>query len=337
MKKKILVTGMTAQQHSSTVASRSLSFAGSLARGLEELGYSVHFAEPSVEWTSQSFSEYSKVLVGIAPPLSVTSNSTYGALSTVSVLAQDDRLRLFIDAPEPWKIFANLRAVEKDGDKLFKKFYSRRKGYSAMVESSSLREQVLTGAAVLSNDAWSPTAFPRLPWSDDTSVLLGVPENAVPSMTAMNTDSFSLTDSTNFNTSRSRRWLVENESTRWATNTMASLTAPCVSIKENKLRTDADLYTALAASMGALIGPHGNKTSWWSSTFVHALNAGTPIATDWVLSSRIGSAWNHIAASIEEMSQIDHYELSVTQKTRYLGSITNQIDTLTHIQQFIGK
>ena len=37
------------------------------------------------------------------------------------------------------------------------------------------------------------------------------------------------------------------------------------------------------------------------------------------------------------MSQIDHYELSVTQKEQYISNIANEQDTLTHIQQLVGK
>jgi hypothetical protein len=336
VKKKVLVTGMTAQQHSFAVANRSLSFAGSLAKCLERLEYEVHFAEPSVEWNSFFLSEYSKVFVGVAPALSVTSNSTYGALSTIATLADDQKLSLFIDGPEPWKIFANLRAIEKDGTRLIKPFYSRRKGYNAVVKSDARREHVLRGASILLNNDWPSTVYPRLPWADDTMSVPGIPANALKSMIGINTDSLSLTE-TAFKTNRVRRWITENDSTRWMKNTEASLTLPCSSIKKNKLRTDEDIFGALVTSLGALIGPHTDKTTWWSPTYVHALNAGTPIATDWISSSKIGDAWNHIAAGIEEMSQIDHYELSVTQKEQYISNIANEQDTLTHIQQLVGK
>lgn len=337
MSKKILITGTTAQQYSSSIASRSLTFAGALAQALEKAGYTVSFSEPSLSWTARDLKEYKKVLVGVSPPLSVTANSAYGALAAIKTLEGRDNLMTFIDAPEPWKIFANFRAIEKNSQTLFKDFYSKRKGYLQVAGNADVRRHIIDAVMSLNNDPWSTTLYPQLPWSEDASKFSGVPDNASSSMIGINLDSFHVAENTNFNSSRVKRWIVDNDKTRWAKNALDGLSVPATSIRETKARTSSDLFDVLNSSMGVLIGPHGDKMTWWSQVYVQALNAGTPIATDWRESKKIGNAWDHLASGIEEMSEIDRYELSVTQKQQYVKSIPTKEALTTQLERLIGK
>jgi hypothetical protein len=334
--KKILITGTTAQQYSSSIAGRSLTFAGALAQALEKTGYTVSFSEPSLNWSARDLKEYKKVLIGISPPLSVTANSAYGALTTIKTLEGRDNLMTFIDAPEPWKIFANFRAIEKNSQTLFKDFYSKRKGYIQVTSNSEIRKHIVDAVMSLNNDPWATTLYPCLPWAEDASKFSGVPENASSSMIGINLDSFHVTENANFNSSRVKRWIIDNDKTRWAKSALDGLSTPAMSIRETKARTSSDLFDVLNSSMGAIIGPHGDKMTWWSQMYVHALNAGTPIATDWRESSKIGNAWDHLASGIEEMSEIDRYELSVTQKTQYLASVESQESSINNLRNLIG-
>jgi hypothetical protein len=335
MKPKILITGMTAQQYSPAVATRSLSFAGILTQVFMKLGYDVDFTEPSTAWDDVILSQYSHVLVGIAPPLSVTANGTYGALSIISRLSGSDKLTLFIDAPEPWKIFANIRAIEKNDHTLFKSFYAKRKGYKTVTESSSERDRVVQAITSLGTSQWPTTLFPALPWNGNASEFAGVPENAARSMTAVYVDSLLVSNDTNFNSARTKRWVVENDSTKWTKDTLQTLATPSLSTREHKIRTSDDLYNAMSSSTGALVGPHGDKMTWWSIAFSHALNASTPIATDWRASRVIGNAWDHLASGIDEMTPIDQYELAVTQKIQYIQSLLKQKDITIQLQELV--
>lgn len=326
---------MTAQQYSSTVATKSLSFAGIVASALNESGCSVDIAEPSVLWTDEFLSQYEKVLVGVAPPLSVAANGAYGALSTISRMNNDRKLALFVDAPEPWKIFANLRAIMKDETTLFRAFYSKRKGYKEVTGKKATRSAVLKAVAALDSNQWPTTLFPALPWNSDPTEFPGVPETASASMIPVFVDSMIISKEMNFNSSRLRRWIIENDSTRWAKNTIKTLATPSVSVKEQKIRTSADLHSAMNSSIGAIIGPHGDKMTWWSTAYSHAINACTPVATDWRVSGSIGNAWNHLASGIEEMNQIDQYELAVTQKIQYLESIPTKDSIMTYIHNLV--
>ena len=331
---RILVTGMTAQHYSSTVASRSLSFAGIVSDSLRESGCIVDLTEPMLAWDSDFLSQYDRVLVGVAPPLSVAANGTYAALTTISKMKDDDRLMLFVDAPEPWQIFANLRAISKNSDTLFRQFYSRRKGYQDVTGKKATRKAVLNATTHLEASQWPKTLFPALPWNADPSKFPGVPQTAYESMIPIFVDSLIISKEMNFNSSRMRRWIVENDSS-WTRKTISTLATPSVSIKEQKIRTSADLYSAMNSSIGAIVGQHGDKMTWWSTAYSHAINACTPIATDWRVSGSIGNAWNHLASGIEEMSQIDQYELAVSQKIQYLESIPTKDETTSNIRQLV--
>lgn len=337
MKPKILVTGMTAQQYSPAVATRSLSFAGILTEALTSSNHDVDLVEPSVTMTDAVLSRYSRVFVGVAPPLSVTANGAYGALSIISRLLDDDRLVLFIDAPEPWKVFANIRAIEKDSQTLFKSFYAKRKGHKMILEAQGERDRVIRAIDVLGASQWPLTLFPALPWNNNALHFPGVLQNAAESMVPVYVDSL-LVDGTTASTTgsaRVRRWVVENDSTKWMRNTLQTLTTDSLSLRKSKIRTSADIYDTMNTSTGALIGPHGDKMTWWSTSYSHALNASIPVATDWLASRTIGDAWNHLASGIDEMSSVDRYELAVMQKIQYIQSLLQHKDVVTQLHELV--
>jgi hypothetical protein len=88
-------------------------------------------------------------------------------------------LTLFCDAPEPWKIFASLRAIERNEGTLFKQFYSRRPGYQRAVNDTVVRSSIMSGVDRLLRLKWPVTLVPALPWSSDE--FPGVQENATQS------------------------------------------------------------------------------------------------------------------------------------------------------------
>ena len=92
----------------------------------------------------------------------------------------------------------------------------------------------------------------------------------------------------------------------------------------------------MSESSGVLIGPGGDKKFWWSPRYVQALGTGTPVSTEWKDSCSIGQAWNHLAVGIEEMSQIDRYELAVTQRKEYFDSISDRQETANRIRTLVG-
>lgn len=336
MSKKVLITGMTAQHYSPVVIDRSTSFTLALVSLLRETGHAVHIAQPSVSWDFQYLDAYDHVLVGVSAPMALSSNSVYGALSLIGKMYDSPKITYFVDAPEHWQIFANLKAISKSPDSLFKSFYSRRSGYFSALDTPEIKQDVLSGAAALFCEPWRTTIFPLLPWSDAQYLLSSTPENARASFIGMHIDSvFNYGDPT-FTADRSRKWLVENPKSRWTKEVVSSLSLPSFSCKDNKIRTDEQVINAMSESTGVLIGPGGDKKFWWSSRYAQALSTSTPVATEWKDSRSIGQSWNHLAIGIEEMTQIDRYELAVTQKNEYFDSIPSVEQTATQLQTLIG-
>jgi hypothetical protein len=324
--KRVLITGMTARHYSQGVVDRSASFTQALSILLRDLGYTVDIQPSSVEWTTKTFKQYDRVLIGIAPPMALSSNGTYGALSTISTLYGTKKMLFFVDCAEHWQIFANLKAITRDHDKLFKPFYSRRNEY-VRVDDHKVREKVLEGIEILSSRAWPRTVYPLLPWSSEIVLTSGSPENTIGSFRGIHVDSVYDSEEMSFYTDRRDCWLVENDKTRWSKSIANLLTLPTATIRGQKLRTDEQIAQALSRSLGIIIGPTSDKKFWWSPRYVQALNTTTPIVTEWRDSSQIGDAWTHLAASVEEMSIIDRFELAVTQKKQYFSSIESRTET----------
>ena len=155
MTKRILVTGMTAQHYSPVVVERSASFTQALVALLRESGHAVHIAQPNTAWDSLYLQEYDYVLLGISAPMALSSNGVYGALSTISKMSNSDKITFFVDSPEHWQIFANLKAITKNPESLFKSFYSRRSGYFSAKSSEQVRNAVLDGVRIFSDPSMS--------------------------------------------------------------------------------------------------------------------------------------------------------------------------------------
>lgn len=332
-RKKVLITGMTAQQYSSAAAEKSSAFSFVLRDVLELCGYDVHFTSPSVDWTSFFLSDYSHIFVGVSSPMSVTANATYGALSVIDELWESSKMTMFIDAPEPWKIFGGLRSIERTPDSLFKSFYSRRPGYHSMQQSKKQRAKVLAGAEKLGSKKWNRTIYPVVPWAAE---IPGISDNAKDSLIPIGVDSFCISKEQRHNSTRVTRWVVENANSKWATDTAKGLLFDCLSFKDVKARNAAEVEQAMSENAGVLLGPTDDKTTWWSARFSQAINSGTPVATDWRASSSIGHSWSHLAATIESMSHIDRYELAVVQRNDYINAIDSPDKVVAKLKEVTG-
>jgi len=337
MSRRVLITGMTAHHYSPVVVERSMSFTHGLATLLRDAGYGVHIAQPSVTWDKFYLDEYDHVLVGIAPPMAISANGIYGALSVISQLHNSEKMTFFVDSPEHWQIFANIKAITKNPECLFKEFYSRRSGYFSAAQTPQIHENVLRAIEILNDQPWRRTIYPVLPWSDEQFLTSNTPENARISFVGVHIDSVFEAEESTFNSHRDNKWLVENEKSRWTRDVVSSLSFPSFTVKQQKLKTDEQIADAMSQSLGVLMGPGGDKKFWWSPRYVQALNTSTPVATEWKDSCNIGSSWNHLAAGIEAMSQIDRFELAVTQKKEYFDNIDSREKTTSYLRTLIGS
>jgi hypothetical protein len=328
---KILVTGMSAPHVSVDANRRSLSFASLLITVLTQQGNEVIQADPEMKWTLDDLKIYDKVLVGLSPITSLSANRTYGALHVISLLRGDSRLSFYIDAPEPTRIVASLRAIKKNPDNLVKPFYSYRKGYT-QANSPEVLNRLLETVDNLLDEAWPSTLYPTLPWTDHESIQEQLPEAARPSLKGINLDRYLLVEPETSDAERTEKWVVENFSSPWTKSTVATLSQPTVPMKWHKGWADDKVEDQIARGIGALISPHQNGT-WWTYRIVQCLNTLTPVATDWRESGFIGSSWMQLASAIEHMSQEERMQLAKDQRKAYLDAIPSKRDAVVALTE----
>ena len=309
-----------------------------LVEAARELGHEVTQTQAGVELTKQEIDVYDKVFVGMTTPLSVSANGSYGALNIISMLKDNEKLTLFIDAPEPGKIFSGLRAIEKDPEKLFKPFYARRAGYRLVADDKKLQKSILSAASFLLNEDWPTTLWPSLPWFNDSSEIVGVGDTSRLSLVGLSFDAAYVRPAgiEALQIARRRVWGIDTPATRWARSVVNTLALPYEPIKDKKQLSGAKFDARIGTFHGAILSIHDDKRPWWSPVFIKALCLGTPIITEWKYSQRIGDAWSVLAATVEEMGKVDAYELSVYQARQYLDSIQTRQEVLTTLRQVIG-
>jgi hypothetical protein len=335
--KSIAISGMTASQSSEKSFYRSASFASTLYEVLKENNVSVHFIEPSVFLKKSDFKQYDAILIGVAPILSLAANKAYGALHMINILKNDDRLRLFIDAPEPSKIHTSLRAIDRNSDDIVKPFYASRKHYSDVTGNAKVMDSVLGGAKALLSQWDYVTLYPSTPFIDNTNVekdLFGEVKNVA---LGLQIDSSLIKRITShFVTTRNDFWVVDNRKAKWFKTLEKSLANPIVDMKKNKGTTDSDVYDLVADSSGAIISMSNDGMLWWNYRIAQALNSETPVFSDWRTTSVIGDSWSLLPSKVEDMDYVDIYELAVTQRKQYMSALTTAQETLQTLKNGLG-
>lgn len=334
---KILITGMTSPQSSQRLNAKSMSFAGAIEKILVSSGHDVDWLGLRVDMTKKDVESYDVILLGVAPILSVTSNRAYGVLSMLDILWDDERLKIFIDTPTPASISANLRAVRRDSSRLFSEFFYARKQYEAVVLNDRAKSRLLSAVERMSEDKWPDVLYPTTPWTDLSLVASKMPSGAIESVTGVCVDSYFIGRTSALPRHVvSNTWAVDTKSTKWAQSAISSLRFPHRLMKDRRSDDDTAVTDWIGSSFGALISPNSDGTIAWSSRWVQAMNVGTPIASDWRLTSKIGKSWAYLAAGIEEMSMVDRYETSLFQMIDYENAIPQQEEVLHTLQTKLG-
>lgn len=334
---KVLVTGTNAAHYSSLVSQRTLTYSGMLAYAAQELRHEVTQIKPSVSWTQSDLKKYDKIFLGIGTVVSVVANGTYGALNLLSLMKNDPRLVLYIDAPEPGKIFAGLRSVDRKPDELFKPFYARRDGHKAVVTDKKLKSSIIQAARLLLNDRWPKTLWPTLPWHCNPDDIAGIGENVKSSLVGLSFDALytRAPSAEALQSRRIREWGIDLPSTRWARSIARVLSFPHGQIKHKKYVNSAELSYKIRSLTGVILTIHDDSQPWWSPLFLESMRAGTPIVTEWRHSQKTGDAWTLLPANVESMSTLDLYEASVRQSIQYLDKIQHRQEVLTTLAQVI--
>jgi len=327
MTRKVLVTGTFANQYSEKTIKRTASFTDGLIQILTRLKYEVVIAAPTFDLTEKDLSQFSHIFIGIGAPTSVSANGAYHSLNLAGVCNGRRGVTLFLDTPEPWKIYGALRAIEKDENVLFKTFYSKRFGYSTAKDDIKVRNNIFRGIELVSSLSSTRMVYPTLPWS--TNQLFGVPDGIRSSFIPIQIDSVYIDDHVNLPTGKhDHSWIIENLSSKWTKNTVNTLSARFIETKDMKTNSCRKIMDQLTRRIGIIIGPHNDGVTWWSPRYSQALNSGTVVVTDWRFTKSLGESWNYLAGAVEEMSPIDLFELSIAQKRSYID-VLHSIDQIT--------
>lgn len=332
---KILITGMSAPHTSTNTNRRSLSFAGALGMVLTEQGHEVIQDEPDISWNINDIQDYDVVLVGLSPLTSLSANHVYGALNLIDLLIESDKLKFFIDAPEPTRITASLRSISKTPDNLTKPFYSYRKGFT-YASVPGMAQNLMDVINYLLTEKWPTTLYPSLPWSGTGKVISQLPSGASEELKPINLDSYLLTTQETFEVEKREKWVVESYNTSWIKTVTETLQNPTVPMKWNKGWTDSQVFAQISSGIGSLISPYQTGGTWWSYRLIQSMNASTPIATDWRESSAIGESWMYLASHIETLSLQERIDLSHQQRKDYMESIPSRRDAAVDVSDALA-
>jgi len=321
---KIYLTGMTAPQASPSANVKCFSFAGVLNKVLTDAGHQVTWEDPDLNKTFSDLDQFDAVLVGVGPITSIGANRVYGALSIIDLLWSSTKLSLFIDAPNTVQILNSLKAIESNPSNLLKEFYSYRKGYATVVSDVAISSRISNATNRLMNEEWPTTIYPNLPWKTDQNAGKKLPKNALKNFLGLNFDSHFLVPGTPVVAEKREKWVVDTLSNKDTKKLTATLAFPTLPMKWNKGWTDEQVVDQIQRSSGAIVSPYRGDGTWWSFRYVQAMNASTPVYSDWTETSTLGSAWGYLAQAIEDLSHQEKLMLSTEQMLSYLEAIPDR-------------
>jgi hypothetical protein len=335
---KVLITGCTAQQASNKTASRTPTFSALLAKALEDGGAFVEVVEPSTLITSQQLEEYDSVLVGIAPPTSLSANKVYPAFAIANRARKIGNLSLFIDAPEQYKLQASLKSVALNVADLSKEFYQRRKSYSHLIADIDFRNEVREFNEFLYSERWPTTFYPAFPWSTPESIHKYLVHTDSENMIPVMVDSYLLRAPYVQPKAASGvgYWTCDNPTTKWSKAVTATLRNDVVATRGSRWEEQESTLERIKKSVGTIVSVYRNNEPWWSPALAQSLSVGVPVVTDWRYTSSMGVEWSHLASSIEEMSDDERFNLAHLQKESYIGRIMSWEQTSEHLLQTIN-
>jgi hypothetical protein len=335
---KVLITGCTAQQASSKTALRTPTFSTLIAQAFSDGGVSVSIAEPSIYISKEELAEYDKVLVGLAPPTSLSANKIYPAFSVASKAKEIGNLALFLDAPEQYKLQSSLKSCYLNMSDLQKEFYSRRKSYFDLVKDDSLKQEVYGFIEFLYNEKWPTTYYPSFPWTSHKTISQTIVNTDEDNLVPVSVDAYLLRQpyvAPNFSLLK-EYWTCDSVKTEWSKSITKTLKHQVLSTRHNRWESLEDTQVRIKQSIGTLVSVYRSNESWWSPALAQSLASGVPVVTDWRQSSVLGLEWAHLASTVEAMSDSERFELSVAQKESYLNAVPTWKNTTSNLLQTIS-
>ena len=317
---KVLLTGCTASHVSTKKNLLSPTFTGLIHKALTHNKHDVTWIEPSVSLTKDYLDEFDSVVVGIAPPNSTAAHRIYGALSVIQHAYELGTLRLLVDAPEPKRVWAGIRAIKNRPEELTKEFYSKRREYRKVSDDETL-ERLHMAVDTLYFQEWPSTVFPIFPWMSYPSVSTEIPNTSSRNLVGLNFDEMIIKTEGSESASYSDYWVVDSESTKWTRQIEQTVKSRIVPARMSRWEDNTEVLLRIRGSIGCLVSVYKHGAPWWSIALAQSLANSVAVVTDWRLSSMLGGSWSMLAHSVEEMSWTDRIDLAQEQKTSYLNAV----------------
>jgi len=291
-------------------------------KSLTDSGASVDFVEPSAHTSKEELASYDAVLVGVAPPTSLSANKVYSAFAIANKAKELGNLAIFLDAPEPYKLQASIKSCHLTLSDLKKEFYSRRKDYEQMLSNPEFSADVYSFIAHLYTEEWPTTIFAALPWSTSESLVSAIPNINEAKLFGVNLDHQVLQSVGDITLSEGQEafWTCDGPKTKWATSIERTLRNPMVPVRQSRWEHREEIITRMSKSIGTLVSVYRSSEPWWTPFIAESLALGKPVVTDWRLSCKLGAHWSHLASTIEEMSALERAELAAHQRDAYLDA-----------------
>jgi len=323
---KIFVTGCTSSQASTKAASRYPTAGALITKALESHNIDVTFSEPSVDTTQEELNEYDLVLVGVASPGSLGASKTYGAFSVGNKARKNGNLALFIDAPEPYKIYAGLKNLQSSPKNLKKDFYKSRAGYKEYVSDPRVEREVNDFLYYLNYGEWPTTFYTSLPWTYPDEIHKELPTIPIEKIVPMNLDKYLLTASSNLvepEEVENKYFVSDTLNTKWVKKTQRQLVSSVVKTKESKWDDVLSVQYRISKAVGTLAPIYRSNHAWWSPSIALSLSLGVPVATDWTKSKVLGDCWSFLPSAVESLSSEERVLLASAQAEEYRKAVTH--------------
>lgn len=317
---KILLTGSTAAQVSASKNANVLTFAGLLNKALLAGGHNVTWIEPSVNMSKAYLAEFDSVVVGMAPPNSTAAHRIYGCLSVIQYANELGTLKLMLDAPEPRRVWAGIRASHNVPEDLTKDFHVKRREYKEALDERVL-SRLHEAIRFLYQEKWPTTIYPKFPWMSFPSISTSIPKTDASNLVGLNLDSYILGEEPQRRSVSSDYWVTDTLNSMWTKKIEKTLAYRVIPTHVSRWQSDEIALERIRGAIGCLAATHYQGAPWWSPAISQALHEGIPVVTDWRLSSYLGAPWDVLGSSIEDLMPEERNMLAASQFHLYEKNI----------------
>jgi hypothetical protein len=325
---KILMTGMAS---SHCVIGENISFFNTLHSVLSEFA-DVTVSAPKLSWTRADLQKFDIIFLGMVPPTALSANKIYGALHVLDLMYESNKLRLVFDGQQMWQYKNSIESFKRNPNQIYSNLYVNRKDY--LLATSKYANEAESVADKFSNLEWPKSYVPALPWSTAESLAKALRIAPTEKLIPVNLDSYLISDEVEVVAIRNRAWAVSDTKSSWWVKLSSTVKFPGISIKFKQKNSLLEAMKYIKHSIGLVVPPQERKVgTWWNYQYIQGLNAGTPIITNWLESSRIGDSWSILAYQVEDMDQISRDELAKSQRDSYITNIPTRLELIERLKQ----